>query len=177
MQSIYEKLRTYEERPNDATLKDLRLLIDEQHLLIQHEHPVQKRKIQAELSNIRDKYTVIMTKQNSKSAQENELKNREALFQGSDHTHIQMEQLQMEYAHTQVDSMINQGKQYIGELSSQNQTMRKMKNKILTSLSTLGVSQSLIAKINTRLSSDLWLFWILIVLFFLTVYLFYRYVV
>jgi hypothetical protein len=165
MQKIYEQLRIYEENSADRNLQDINLLIEEQYLLIQHEHPVQKRKIQGELNSVRDRLAVISNKQRQRIQQETEQKNRDALFKDADHTGIQMQDLQMDYAHAQVDQMLHQGSKYRSELSSQNQMMRKMKNKVLTSLSTLGISQSLIAKINTRLSSDLWLFFAIVYLF------------
>ena len=176
MQKIYENLKNYEQTQSDSIRQDLMNLIEEQNLLIQHEHPVQKRKIQSELNVIRDRIAIVYNNQKQKIAKEKDLKNREKLF-NSDHSSIQMEQLQMDYANTQVDQMINQGKQYINEISNQNQMMKRMKNKLLTSLSTLGVSQSLIAKINTRLSSDIWLFWGLVLGFFVIVYLFIVYVI
>eukprot|EP00834_Sanchytrium_tribonematis_P004525 NODE_227_length_12294_cov_1.542681.p8 type:complete len:179 gc:universal NODE_227_length_12294_cov_1.542681:3408-3944(+) len=177
MNNIYERLRIYEQSPTDPNCNSLKSLIEEQYLLIQHEHPALKKKITGELQSIRDRIAVISNKEKNRLKSEREVHQRQTLFQGAaDHTGIQMGDLQMDYAHAQVDGMIDQGRKFISEISSQNMALKRMKNKVLTSLSTLGVSQSLIAKINTQLSSDMVVFWLLVLVFFGIVLLFYIYI-
>lgn len=84
---------------------------------------------------------------------------------------LQKEQSVLQRGNAQLEMILEMGYQSLDDIAEQNQILQKMQDRMTRSLTTLGVSQGTIDKVNRRIFKDKLIFWIALILMFLGMYM------
>lgn len=85
------------------------------------------------------------------------------------------EQTSLERSNQQLDDILDMGRQAFDDLVQQNEIVGKMRDRMSSSLETMGVSRATIRKIDKKAFEDKWIFYIGAALTFLIMYLIWHY--
>ncbi|KAH3667167.1 hypothetical protein OGAPHI_002816 [Ogataea philodendri] len=88
---------------------------------------------------------------------------------------LQKEQSILEKSNQQLDDILEMGRLAFDDLVEQNEVVLKMKDKMSSSLQTLGVSNATIRQIEKKAFEDKWIFYVGAALTFYVMYLIWRY--